>query len=188
MSKIYVASSWRNDRQPAVVEALRDAGHDVYDFRNPEPGDNGFHWSEIDPDWQSWSPERFRDCLEHPIAQDGFAKDMTALASCEVCVLVQPCGISAHLELGWAVGAGKRTAVLLADGEPELMYRMVDQMVLSIEEAVEVLSSDDPERKLWPARRCNACDVCKSTFEHISTPHCSGCTIPSPSRFEHDAS
>ena len=36
---IYVASSWRNTYYPEVVQALRDAGHEVYDFRNP-PTDN----------------------------------------------------------------------------------------------------------------------------------------------------
>ena len=29
---IYVASSWRNTYYPEVVQALRDAGHEVYDF------------------------------------------------------------------------------------------------------------------------------------------------------------
>ena len=33
--KIYVASSWRNGYYPDVVDKLREAGHDVYDFRNP---------------------------------------------------------------------------------------------------------------------------------------------------------
>ena len=33
--KIYVASSWRNEYYPEVVEKLREAGHEVYDFRNP---------------------------------------------------------------------------------------------------------------------------------------------------------
>ncbi|KKM57932.1 hypothetical protein LCGC14_1550120, partial [marine sediment metagenome] len=28
--KFYVASSWRNERQPHVVEYLRKMGHDVY--------------------------------------------------------------------------------------------------------------------------------------------------------------
>lgn len=41
--KIYVASSWRNNRQPDVVKFLRDLGHEVYDFKNPKPGDDGFH-------------------------------------------------------------------------------------------------------------------------------------------------
>lgn len=40
--KIYVASSWRNERQPEVVEHLRSFGYEVYDFRNPAPGDTGF--------------------------------------------------------------------------------------------------------------------------------------------------
>ena len=32
--KIYVASSWRNTFYPEVVARLREAGHDVYDFRS----------------------------------------------------------------------------------------------------------------------------------------------------------
>ncbi len=110
--RIYVASSWRNPHQQTVVAELRQAGHDIYDFRNPRPGDTGFAWSEIDPDWMKWSPETFRKCLNHPIAKAGFTSDMEALTACDACVLVLPCGRSAHLELGWAAGAGKRTAIL----------------------------------------------------------------------------
>lgn len=44
--RIYVASSWRNSRQPEVVRALREVGHHVYDFRNPSKGDTGFAWSD----------------------------------------------------------------------------------------------------------------------------------------------
>ena len=32
---IYVASSWRNEHQPAVVAALRESGHEVYDMTTP---------------------------------------------------------------------------------------------------------------------------------------------------------
>ena len=39
---IYVASSGRNTYYPEVVQALRDAGHEVYDFRYPPTGDPGF--------------------------------------------------------------------------------------------------------------------------------------------------
>lgn len=116
---IYVASSWRNPWQPAVVEFLRSSemGHQrVYDFRNPAPGDDGFSWREVDPTWQRWTPERYRKGLAHPVAEAGFKSDRDALAFCELCVLVQPCGRSAHLELGWAAGCGKRTAVLYPRG------------------------------------------------------------------------
>lgn len=114
--KIYVASSWRNPWQPEVVRELRASGCEVYDFRNPVPGDNGFSWSEIDPNWKQWRPDVYRRVLNSPVAERGFSYDMTALRECDACVLVLPCGNSAHLELGWAIGAGKRTAVLFPHG------------------------------------------------------------------------
>lgn len=48
MARIYVASSWRNPYQPEVVAALRKAGHEVYDFRNPKDNPGGFHWADVD--------------------------------------------------------------------------------------------------------------------------------------------
>ena len=76
---IYVASSWRNPWQPGVVKLLRNAGHEVYDFREPVPGERGFAWSDIDPDWQEWRPEVYRKALKHKVAEHGFSRDMTAL-------------------------------------------------------------------------------------------------------------
>jgi hypothetical protein len=133
--RIYVASSWRNQGQPSVINALRCDGHQVYDFREPAPGLGGFAWSEIDPDWQSWSPQQMAQALKHPIARQGFALDMAALALCDACVLVMPCGRSAHLELGYAIGAGKWTAVLQeASAEPELMYAACALITTSLNE------------------------------------------------------
>ncbi len=109
------------------MKALKGCA-DVYDFRNPAKGATGFHWSDIDPEseWKSWSPSHFVAGLDHPVAVDGFRVDMNALRAADACVLVMPCGRSAHLELGYCIGAGKPTAILLTDGEPELMYAMVD--------------------------------------------------------------
>lgn len=137
--KIYVASSWRNEIQPLVVEKLREEGHDVYDFKNPEPGNHGFQWSEIDPEWQAWSPGQFRSALNHPISKQTFIRDMDALKNCDICVLVLPCNRSAHLEAGFAIGAYKPTIILLEEGqEPELMYRMTPYIALSLFEVVEM--------------------------------------------------
>ncbi len=120
---IYVASSWRNLLQPAVVSLLRSCGHEVYDFRNPAQGNNGFSWSSIDHNWQDWTPTQYREALESHIARDGFNLDMSALRACDACVLVLPSGRSASWEFGWALGAGKRGAVVMFERcEPELMY------------------------------------------------------------------
>lgn len=139
--KIYLASSWRNPHQPSVLAALRAAGHEVYDFRNPAPDNDGFHWSEIDPNWQQWTPEQYHEALNHPIAERGFEHDMQALMACNVCVLVLPCGRSAHLELGWAAGAGKGTIVLQLDPqEPELMVKMCNAIVSHVDELLALLA------------------------------------------------
>lgn len=120
---IYVASSWRNLLQPAIVTILRKCGHKVYDFRNPKPGYNGFNWSEIHPDWKNWTPQQYRNALEHPIAKAGFKNDIDALNACEACVLVLPSGRSASWEFGYVLGQGKAGAVVMFDKyEPELMY------------------------------------------------------------------
>lgn len=125
--KIYVASSWRNERQPSVVLQLRQAGHEVYDFRHPAPGNEGFAWSAIDPDWQRWSAGDLIAALNHPVAVEGFRFDFEAMKWADAFVLVHPCGRSAHLEAGWAAGAGKPVFVLLEEhGEPELMLKLVE--------------------------------------------------------------
>ncbi len=136
---VYVATSWRNERQPEIVKALREEGHTVYDFRAPVPGDNGFHWSEIDPEWKKWTPAEYRLQLDHPTAHRGFSHDMRALDTADAVVLVMPCGRSAHLELGYAAGQGKHTVILLSEGEPELMYKMVDCIAVDMGEVTDSL-------------------------------------------------
>ncbi len=135
MSKIYVASSWRNLAQPGIVTALRSVGHEVYDFKNPTAGNNGFHWSEVDGGWKSWTPEQYRRALQHPVAQSGYMSDFNAMEWADTCVLVLPCGRSAHLEAGWFIGKCKPTYILMLEqNEPELMYLMASRIVLTMDE------------------------------------------------------
>jgi len=126
--RIYVASSWRNPYQPSVVSSLRSAGHAVYDFRNPAPGQRGFSWSEIDPDWAAWKVSDFLGALDHEYARRAFSRDQEALEWCDTCVLVLPSGMSAHLEAGWCAGQGKQVVVLAGElQEAELMYKLFDE-------------------------------------------------------------
>jgi hypothetical protein len=143
MAKIYVASSWRNQWQPAVVDALRQHGHQVYDFRNP-PNKAGFGWEQVALDMgnrQVVKAEELITALEHPRAKEGFAADHGAMEWADTFVMVLPCGKSAHLELGWACGKGKRTIILwqLLD-TPELMYLEADKIVTSIPELIKTLA------------------------------------------------
>ena len=138
--KIYVASSWRNAYYPEVVQRLREAGHEVYDFRNPPSGDEGFKWSSISEDYMAWTPEEYRDQLKHPKAVRQFRNDIEAMKSCDACVLVLPCGRSAHTEAGWFAGRGKTVVVLIPERqEPELMYRLFDGVCCTMEELINAL-------------------------------------------------
>lgn len=142
MARIYAASSWRNPLQPDIVGRLRDVGHEVYDFRNPPNGIPGFAWEEVDPDWQAWSAARYRELLTtHPIAARGFLNDLRGMQWADTCLLILPCGRSAHLEAGWFCGQGKRCIILTCDGEePELMALLATDICVSMPEVERVLA------------------------------------------------
>ena len=127
MARIYVASSWRNKFYPDVVKRLREEGHEVYDFRNPPHGGHGFRWTEIDANALEWSFNQYSEGLHHPLAERQFAADLEAMEWADTCVLVLPCGRSAHTEAGWFAGAGKKVIAYIPEMmEPELMYKLFD--------------------------------------------------------------
>ena len=135
--RIYVASSWRNQYQPAVVDELRSYGHEVYDFKRDEGAQ--FQWSEVDPHWDLWDLKTYQKGLNHARAEKGFSSDMRALERADLVVLVMPCGRSAHLEAGWSIGRGKPTCIYFPVGnigEAELMYKMADSLVGSLEDVL----------------------------------------------------
>lgn len=135
--RIYVASSWRNRFQPGVVAVLRDLGHEVYDFKDSD----GFSWKECGAgDSEGWDYGDWQQALKHKAAERGFARDMAALACAQRCVMVLPCGRSAHLEAGYAIGYGKPTAIFCPEYDtPDLMVKMADLVTDDWSEIVEWL-------------------------------------------------
>lgn len=160
--KIYVASSFGNEHQPRVVELLREKGHEVYDFKQPDgPGSDGFHWKTVgkeigNEDWRNWTAEQYIRAIYHPIAVAGYRKDFEALSGSDLCVFVAPAGVSASLEFGWACGANKGTILYLPEPlrEADLMFKMADYIVTSevgllsaIDYCIEVIAGIEDARK-----------------------------------------
>ena len=140
MAKIYVASSWRNQYYTEVVDRLRDAGHEVYDFRNPPQGTGGFHWSDVDSDYMNWNVTQYREGLKSQKAEQQFSNDIEALTWADTCLLVLPCGRSAHTEAGWMAGAGKKVIVFIPEmQEAELMYKLFDFVSGDLDEIIAYL-------------------------------------------------
>ena len=122
MAKIYVASSWRNRYFPDVVKKLREYGHEVYDFRNPPHNHGAFMWKDIDPEFERWTVSDYKNGLD-------------ALNWADTCIIVLPCGRSAHTEAGWMKGAGKKVVVYIPEmQEAELMYKLFDLISDSLDE------------------------------------------------------
>lgn len=140
MASIYVASSWRNPYYPEVVNRLKSEGHDVYDFRNPPHGGSGFLWTDVDVNAPNWTFEQYAEGLHHPLAERQFEADLCALEHSDTCVLVLPCGRSAHTEAGWMAGKGKRVIMFIPEMvEPELMYKLFDDVVGDIDSLIIAL-------------------------------------------------
>ena len=141
MAKIYVASSWRNPFFPQVVERLLQEGHEVYDFRNPPHGGQGFHWTDIDENAPHWTFGQYAEGLHHPLAERQFQADREALDWADTCVLVLPSGRSAHTEAGYLAGAGRRVIVFIPEMvEPELMYKLFDGVVGTLDDLAAALN------------------------------------------------
>lgn len=143
--KIYVASSWQNTHHDFVVTALRGDGHEVYDFRQ-----DGFSWQQVDAEYAEITElgysrpkvdlRRWHRMTSTKMARDGFKRDFDAMKWADAFVLVLPCGRSAHLEAGWAAGAGKRLVVYMPEPqEPDLMYLMAHAIVGNIAEVLGCL-------------------------------------------------
>ncbi len=151
--RIYLASSWRNPGQPEVLAALRAAGHEVYDFRNPAPGQKGFAWRDCGGEAAQDGPgtgaktiPSYMEAIRSHRAAEGFAFDKAALDWCDTCVLALPCGRSAHLELGYATGQGKDTYVLLHEDkfEPELMYLLNTDICNDVQQIIDLMGDRQP--------------------------------------------
>ncbi|KKM84668.1 hypothetical protein LCGC14_1296760 [marine sediment metagenome] len=159
-TRIYLASSWRNPWYPVALAKLREAGFEVYDFRD----DAAFQWSDIKYTWLMWTPEEAREAMSDPRVRRAFNADKAAIDACDVLILLLPCGASAHTEFGYAAGQGKRTLIVLPVNDyestkgidprgltylmdnrnpgAETMYLFADHLCLNIEEAVQMLTGE----------------------------------------------
>jgi hypothetical protein len=125
---IYLIGSMRNTQIPIIAAKLRAEGHEVFDeWYAPGP--------EADDYWQTYAKAKgqtMADALDSPHAWSVFRFDKLYLDRAKTVVLVMPAGKSAHLELGYSIGMGKRGFVYF-DKEPErwdVMYRFANAICL----------------------------------------------------------
>lgn len=138
--RAYVVGSLTNPAIPEVASELRRTGvfSDVFDdWYGAGPN--------ADDHWKAYNQSRdipYTKALRGPAATMIYNFDKQHLDAASDVILVCPAGRSGHLELGYAVGMGKRTYILLEAGvcpKWDVMYNFAGHVVESLEELGEAV-------------------------------------------------
>jgi hypothetical protein len=113
----YISSSWKNrEKVRELVDLLRTAGHDVYDFTDPKCRDTPELPPERFPEQFDPARHNYREYLNSiPEWRQAVECNRRALERCDVVVLLLPCGNDAHADAYYALGLGK---YLIVTGHP----------------------------------------------------------------------
>jgi hypothetical protein len=141
---IYVIGSLRLPGVRDFAEELRGRGYDVFD-------DWHAAGEKADEVWQEYEQHRGRSYLEalqgyH--ARHAFELDQRHIIRAQIGILLLPAGKSAHLELGFMLGKGKRGYVLF-DKEPErwdIMYQFATGLFTNKEDLFAELEQSGRSR------------------------------------------
>lgn len=117
---VYLIGSLRNPDVRTVAKVLRNIGLEVFD-------DWHAAGEKADEEWMAYEKSKghtYQQALTGYAAQHTFEYDKHHIDRADATVLVAPAGKSAHLELGYSLGAGKPGFIYLPE-EPERWDVMV---------------------------------------------------------------
>jgi len=129
MAKIYIASSWKNQKQVFwLANSLENFGFEVDAFCRTSDKRYSFHWSEMvdnEIDLQKYDALSF---LDDSKVQRAYQEDKKWLDWADTVIMLMPCGRSSHLEGGYGKGKGKRLFLYgeFPKGEFDVMYALAD--------------------------------------------------------------
>lgn len=136
---IYIIGALKNESIPSFANVLVENGFDPFaDWFTPGP--------EADQFLLKYARERgwsYEQALNSYAATHIFNFDKGHLDRCTAAVLLMPAGKSAHLELGYVIGSGKRGYILFEE-EPErfdLMYKFATRIFFNEDDLIAELKS-----------------------------------------------
>lgn len=129
--KIYMASSWKNAGLVRTLSlVMQGIGHEVYDFTDAEK-----HFAFDAADIERFAGKRdeidWLDFIDCPETLRAFQTDRAGINWADAVLMVLPCGRSAHMEAGYAVGRNKPLVIYgdLPKGEFEVMYEFANACI-----------------------------------------------------------
>jgi nucleoside 2-deoxyribosyltransferase len=137
---IYIIGSLRNKNVPVIANILREkTDHEIFDsWYSPGPHADDF-WRE----YEKGKGVTYKQALNDWAAKHIFEFDTFHLNRADAAVLIMPAGKSAHLELGYAIGKGKRGYILF-DQEPtrwDVMVQFCTNVFFNVDELITELNS-----------------------------------------------
>lgn len=139
MVSIYLVASLRNEKIPSIANALRKAGHSVFDDWHSGGPDADDAWKR----YEGIRNRTYAEAIRGHHATHIFEFDMKHIKEADVGILVLPAGRSAHLELGLMIGRGQRGYVLfdeeLARDRWDIMYKIAHGIFFDLDKLMEVL-------------------------------------------------
>ncbi len=134
--RVYLIGSLRNPEVPKIAKKIRELGFDVFD-------DWYAAGPEADDKWRDYEKARgrtYKEALNGLAANHVYHFDLKHLNECDIAVLYLPAGKSGHLELGYTIGKGKKSYILLDNPERwDVMYKFAHGVFHSFEELEEEL-------------------------------------------------
>ncbi len=134
---IYLIGSLRNPLIPSITNQIAHAGFDVFSewFGAGPIADDSFR------DYHRAIGRSYMDALKTDAARTIFEFDKIHIEQASTVILIAPCGRSGHLELGWALGRGKRGYYLLDNPERwDLMLQFCDGVFSTVDDLLSALS------------------------------------------------
>lgn len=133
----YLIGSLRNPEIPKIAQKIRELGFEVFD-------DWYAAGPEADDKWRDYEKQRgrtYKEALDGLAAGHVYQFDFKHLNECDIAVLCLPAGRSGHLELGYAVGKGKKGYILLDNPERwDVMYKVAHGVFFSFDELKDELT------------------------------------------------
>lgn len=137
--KVYLIGSLRNIQVTRVAALLRDAGFEVFDdwFAAGPTADDA--WKE----YEQARGRTYKEAMEGYAAKHVFEFDKKHIDEADIGVLLLPAGKSAHAELGYMKGKGKKCIVYLeSDAERwDIMYNFFDSLVYTDDELIGAVNA-----------------------------------------------
>ena len=140
-----VLSSFRNrDTVNNFVAELRNRGFTCHNFCDVPADPNNPHG---DPEEQQQAFESVTDFYNEPHFAKVFNEDLQALKNANKVILLQPCGLSAHMEAGIAFGMNKPLIMIGEPVKPESLYLIFQERYQTSSEFFATLPQKQPMKQ-----------------------------------------